>query len=64
MTVTVKYLETDTTDEGPIRWYKIDDEVYGLTLGWKILDSDSVPVTESAEISEVRKQIVNYEAAK
>lgn len=62
--MSVKYLETDTTDDGPIRWYEIDGTTYGLDIGWKILDGDGVPMTESAETSEARKQIVNYEVAK
>lgn len=59
--MSIKYLETDLTDEGPIRWYEIGDAIYGLTFDWKILDSDGVPVTESAEISAVRNVIVKYE---
>jgi hypothetical protein len=62
--MTVTYLETDVTDEGPIRWYDIDGTTCGLDIGWKILDSDGRPMVEGAETSELRKQIINYEAPK
>lgn len=42
--MTVKHLETDTTDEGNITWYDIDGVTYGATSDGKILDSDGAPL--------------------
>jgi hypothetical protein len=54
----------DTMDEYTIAWYEIDSVVYGVTSEGEILDSDGVPVTESAESTSVRNVIAKYEASK
>lgn len=56
--VTIEYLETDETDEGPIHWYRIDGETYGTTEDGKILDSGGCPLPEGcAEVLRVRRAV-------
>lgn len=62
--MTIKYLETDITDEGPIRWYGVDDETYGLDAEGKILESDGTPVTDTHEAQAVIRVIAKFEASK
>lgn len=59
--MSVKYLETDLTDEGRIDWYEIDGVTCGRTSDGKILDSDGVPLVN--DIS-ARYEIAKYEAVK
>lgn len=60
----IKYLETDITDEGPIRWYSIDDEPYGLDSEGIVLDSGGSPIGDEVERRHVIRQIEKFEATK
>lgn len=59
--MSVKYLETDITDEGQIRWYEIDGVTYGATSDGAILDSDGSRLVND---SNARWAIEKYEASK
>jgi hypothetical protein len=59
--MSVKYIETDITDEGEVRWYEIDGVTYGATSDGKILDSDGDPLVNDTK---ARTEIEKYEASK
>lgn len=46
----VQYIETDTTDETTISWYRVDGVSYGVTGDGKVLDSDGVPLVNDSNI--------------
>jgi hypothetical protein len=62
--MSVKYLETDVTDEGPIRWYEIDGETYGFDSEGVVLDAGGSPISDDVERRVTLRQIAKFEAFK
>lgn len=60
----VKYTGTDETEDGPIRWYGIDDETYGFDGDGVILDFCGSPVADEVERRHALRQIAKFEAFK
>jgi hypothetical protein len=62
--MSVKYFETDITDEGQIRWYGIDGEMYGFDSEGVILGAGGSPITDEVKRRYTILQIAKFEAFK
>lgn len=59
-----KYIRTYETDEGPIRWYNIDCDVYGFDAEGDILDDGGYRISETPEGRAILRAIAKFEASK